>query len=151
MKACIQLTLVFTLAAVSLHGADDPLRAWWKVFDDPHLTSLVERSLDSNNDLKQAAARVNEARAVRGSAAASLQPSIAGAGEYRRQTAGETSIGGLKADALQTALDSVWSLDIGGGLRNSVKAADEDILAAAEARNAIRAAIAGEIGRNYIA
>jgi hypothetical protein len=39
---------------------------WWGAFNDPRLDSLIERAVASNLDLRQAEARVREARALRG-------------------------------------------------------------------------------------
>ena len=41
------------------------VRAWWKVFNDPILESLMDRAVDGNLDLRQAYARIKEARAIR--------------------------------------------------------------------------------------
>ena len=47
---------------------------WWTTFNDPTLTSLVERAVKSNLDLQQAQARILQARANRGIVAADLWP-----------------------------------------------------------------------------
>jgi outer membrane protein TolC len=38
------------------------LRAWWSTFDDPMLTSLIERAANANLDLRTAMLRIDEAR-----------------------------------------------------------------------------------------
>jgi hypothetical protein len=50
------------------------LADWWRSFDDPLLTSLVERGLAQNLDLQQARARVLQARAALKGANAALLP-----------------------------------------------------------------------------
>jgi outer membrane protein TolC len=52
------------------------LANWWTTFDDPTLTSLIERAVRNNVDLKKARARVGEARASRGVSRASLFPTL---------------------------------------------------------------------------
>lgn len=42
------------------------LEQWWTVFNDPILSDLIERARAGNLDLRQAEARVREARAQRG-------------------------------------------------------------------------------------
>ena len=49
---------------------------WWTTFNDPTLTSLVERAVVSNLDLQQAQTRILQARANRGIVAAGLWPAI---------------------------------------------------------------------------
>src|SRR5688572_10188783 len=41
-----------------------PIDRWWTGFDDPMLTSIVERTLEQNLDLAAALARVDQARAA---------------------------------------------------------------------------------------
>ena len=48
--------------AASRRGKD--LTRWWALFDDPILTSLVERAIQSNLDLMRAKARIRQARAA---------------------------------------------------------------------------------------
>src|SRR5215467_5700282 len=50
---------------------------WWTSFQDAELTQLVQRAVANNLDLKLAAARVEEARAVRGIEKSALYPSVA--------------------------------------------------------------------------
>jgi outer membrane protein TolC len=57
------------------------LETWWTVFNDPQLTSLIERAAESNLDVRIALARVNEARARLGIAAAAGQPQVNAGGE----------------------------------------------------------------------
>src|SRR5512139_969363 len=57
---------------------------WWKAFDDPMLTSLVERAIVSNLDLRQAEARIRQARATRGITASGLWPEIDASASYSR-------------------------------------------------------------------
>ena len=59
-------------------GEMDPqaLAAWWTTLNDPELSSLIDRAVLGNLDLKSALARVREARARRGIAKADLFPSL---------------------------------------------------------------------------
>jgi outer membrane protein TolC len=52
------------------------IRSWWRSFDDPLLTSLVERGIVSNLDLKAALARVIESRAAKGLPVSAMLPSV---------------------------------------------------------------------------
>jgi len=55
-------------------AAPDTVTAWWRTFNDPELDSLIDRAARSNLDLRIAQARVREARAQYGIAAAALAP-----------------------------------------------------------------------------
>lgn len=49
----------------------------------------------------------------------------------------------------QVGFDSSWELDVAGGLRKSVKAADAEVRVAEESLNDVRVMVAAEVGRNY--
>lgn len=133
---------------------------WWKSFNDPLLTSLVERAISSNLDLAMAKARIRQARASRGVVAAGLWPQIdAGASYQRSRSSGENSGGAapgasgrnsLERDLFQAGLDSIWELDIFGGVRRNVEASDADIQAAEEDLRDVLISLAGEVGANYV-
>src|SRR5262249_1473892 len=57
----------------------------------------------------------------------------------------------LDGDVFQTNIGSVWELDLAGGLRRSVKAAEANVRAAEEARNDVQVLVSTHIGKNYIA
>jgi NodT family efflux transporter outer membrane factor (OMF) lipoprotein len=131
---------------------------WWTTFDDPVLVSLVERALASNLDLKLAQARIREARAARGIAASGLGPSVNAGGSFERS---QSSSGGMlgnyanATDGVTSSLflagfDASWELDVFGGVRRGVEAADADLLAAEENRNSVQVTLAAETAVNYI-
>ena len=68
--------------------------AWWTTFDDALLTSLVSRTVQANLTLKQAEARVREARALRRIAGADLWPQVQASGSYTRERASKNGISG---------------------------------------------------------
>ena len=133
------------------------LAQWWTVFDDPILTSLDERAVRSNLDLKQAEARIRQARAARGIAASGLGPTVDGTGAVQRSrnpgrnsgwTDGETR--GVVSNSYQAGFDAGWELDIFGGIRRNIEAADADLLAAVENRRDVLVILTAEVARNYI-
>src|SRR5262245_58946165 len=64
---------------VRVESPDAPsLAAWWTSLNDPTLSALIERALAANLTVKQAVARVQEARARRGVAMSGFFPSING-------------------------------------------------------------------------
>ena len=93
-------------AAVSLQADPDP--RWWTSFNDPVLTSLVERTVAGNPDLQQAVLRIVQARQAEAAARGAGLPSLGGQGSYTRQQLGLRGI--LKS---RGAFDSVE------GLRNN--------------------------------
>ncbi len=57
---------------------------WWRLFQDPILDSLVERALAGNQDLRIAAARLQQARDEVTVAASALYPSLSLSGDAAR-------------------------------------------------------------------
>ena len=134
---------------------------WWRGFEDPLLTSLVERALAQNLDLKQASARVVQARAALKNANAALLPSgqvSSQAGETYQSL--ETPIGRIgsafpqferSTESYELNLGASWELDLFGGRDAARDAARADWQASAAAAIAARLAVAAQTADTYIA
>ena len=124
---------------------------WWMTFGDPILTSLVERAVKSNLDLKQAESRILQARAARGIVTAGLWPSVQATGSFTRsRSAAATASTGTQRNLYQAGLDAAWELDIFGGVRRDVEAANADVLAAVEDRRNVLVTLTAEVALNYV-
>ncbi|CAN5714774.1 efflux transporter outer membrane subunit [soil metagenome] len=141
------------------------LRQWWTTFNDATLNSLVDRAAAANLDLKLAAARIREARAARGVANADFYPTVDGTGSYRRirnsqstfnsgsnNNSGSTNFGGSSAERnlFEVGFDSTWEIDVFGGVRRSVEAANADIQASIEDQRDVLVTLLGDVARNYV-
>ena len=125
------------------------LTQWWRQFNDSILTTLVEEAAKTNLDLQIAEARLRQARAARGIAIGGLWPgATASAGYQRFRAAGITS--GDQQDLYQAGLDAVWELDLFGGQRRNVEAADANIQAAIESIRDVQVSIIAEVALDYI-
>lgn len=122
---------------------DPELRSWWRRFEDPQLDGLIDRALADNVDLAVALARVEEVRALRGVAAADLQPELDAEGLANPAS-------GSVPDLFLAGLDAVWEVDVFGGLRRAVEAADADVDASLESWRAVRLAVVGAVASTYI-
>ncbi len=131
--------------------AEQDLASWWTHFNDPALTSLIRGAVESNLDLRLAEARIRQGRAARGVAASGLGPTVDATGSFRRsQSPAAVDTRGPTRNLYQAGFDSAWELDIFGGVRRGVEAADADLLAAVEARHNILVTLAAEVAINYI-
>ena len=141
------------------------LSRWWSAFNDPLLDSLVERAVRSNLDLRLAEARIREARASRVVTAAGAWPTVDVSGSYTRNRASENAIGApaqgavvapsggganLDQNLYRSGFDANWEIDVFGGVRRSVEAADATIDATVEDRRDVLVTLLGEVARNYI-
>ena len=118
---------------------------WWTEFNDPNLTSLIERAVKSNLNLKQAESRLRQARAARRVVSAGQRPTINARGSYTRSDSA-----GVTDDLWRSDLDASWELDIFGGVRRSVEAAKSDIQFAIEDLRDVLVTLCGEVAINYI-
>ncbi len=137
--------------------APSDLAAWWTTFDDPQLSSLIDRAVKGNLDLKKAKARVREARARRVVARAPFFPTVDASGSGTRSRASDNMTGanygatGNNYSTLYNAgFDASWELDIFGGTRRSVEAADADIGAREENLRDVLVSLLAETALNYI-
>jgi len=60
---------------IHLRKATEDMSAWWKVFNDPQLNSLVCAAYNQNLTLRQAGFQILQARAERAIAVGELFPS----------------------------------------------------------------------------
>jgi NodT family efflux transporter outer membrane factor (OMF) lipoprotein len=135
---------------------DVDLARWWAVFDDAILSSLEERAVRSNLDLMQAEARIRQARAARGIAASALGPTVDAAGAFQRsRSPGRSSnwqdgnTRGVVSNHYDAGFDAGWELDIFGGIRRNIEAADADLLASVESRRDVLVRLTAEVARTY--
>jgi outer membrane protein, multidrug efflux system len=138
-------------------ASEKALANWWTVFGDQTLSSLVERAVSSNLDLKLAEARIRQARAARGIVAADMGPTVNASGSFERsQTPGSSittkSLGttGPTSNQYRAGFDASWELDIFGGIRRGIEAADADLEAAVEDRRDVLVTLTAEVARNYL-
>jgi multidrug efflux system outer membrane protein len=133
-----------------------PREAWWKIYDDPALDTLVEEAFRSNADLVVAAARVDEARAVLGEASSFFWPRIDAQGgasrtEVSRRTA--TAFPGFprQFNDYRATLNVSYDLDLFGRLRAGADAARAELAASEASRDAVRLALAAQVAKSYYA
>lgn len=138
-------------------GAQAELVGWWRGFDDATLVSLVERAQAANLDLREADARMREARAERRVARAPLFPSLDASGSYRRigssgaaREASGASASGDSRDQYELALDALFEIDLFGGNRRAAEAADALVELSIEERRAVLVLLIGDVAASYV-
>jgi NodT family efflux transporter outer membrane factor (OMF) lipoprotein len=129
---------------------DKTLSAWWKTLNDPVLDGFVYRAVSNNLDMKKARASIREARARRGVATAELFPALDATGSATRSRASDDT-GSTGTNTLyKTGFDATWELDIFGGVRRSVEAAEADLEVSQEDMRDTLVSLLGEVATNYI-
>lgn len=133
--------------------ADELARGdWWKLFADPVLDDLVVRALASNQDLRAAAARVEQARAAAGIARSDYWPQLALGGSVTREQTSETTAN-VQPHALATTyrspLVASWEIDLFGRVRKLAASARADAEAAAANAESFRLALTSDVAATY--
>lgn len=128
----------------------DQLADWWTGFNDPVLTELIRLALSNNLDVRQAMAKVREARARRGISQAGLFPVLDATGSVSRSRGSENSGGGETRSHYAVGFDAGWEVDIFGGVRRSVEAAEAELGASRENLRDVLVSLTAEVGLNYL-
>lgn len=123
---------------------------WWTVFNDDVLSGLMARVQNSNLDLRQAQARLKEARARRGLAGANLLPTITGKSGASQSGSSEQAGSGQTSEFFSHKIDASWELDIFGKLRRGIEAADANLQASEEELRDILVSLYAETALNYV-
>ncbi|MFO0944744.1 MAG: efflux transporter outer membrane subunit [Planctomycetota bacterium] len=136
--------------------ADNDLREWWKVFNDPVLNALVARAYQQNLTLREAGFRVLEARARRGIAVGNLFPQTQEAfgGYDRYKISGASTLSSYTREEFFSVwsggFNLAWELDFWGRFRRAVEAADADLDASVEFYDQVLVTLIGDVATTYI-
>ncbi len=159
----------FGKPAASQPVADAVDPAWWRLFNDPVLSDLIERVAGENLDVQLATSRLAESRGQLGITSASQFPRLNGSAGYITQQASSKGIfgllgagaagsqaGGIRGSRLQPfdlysyGFDASWELDLWGRVRRSIESSDAALTASAEARRDALLSAMAEVARDYI-
>jgi multidrug efflux system outer membrane protein len=125
---------------------------WWQLFADPVLDGLVVRALAANQDLRAAAARVEQARAAAGVARSAYWPQVGATGTVvREQTSSttETRFPDTLTTTFRAPLAASWEIDLSGRVRHLTAGARADAEATAAAFESVRLALVADVAATY--
>jgi multidrug efflux system outer membrane protein len=127
---------------------------WWRGFNDPELERLIDLAVAGNHDLRIAAARVLEARALRSQAILSALPIVQSGASYTNSLASRDLEPGYTRSQRELSLftagfDAAWEVDIFGGARRAIQAASAGVAATEESRRDVLVSLIAEVARNY--
>ncbi|SEF57280.1 efflux transporter outer membrane subunit [Thauera chlorobenzoica] len=133
------------------------LAHWWSALGDPVLDRLIDTAQAQNLDLRQAMARIEEARALRDRIAGERLPTAsAGASVNRRRQSenGPLPIGSIPGlDATQTiydaGFDATWEVDLFGAKQRALEGASARLQATEIEAQGVRMRIVAEVARTW--
>jgi NodT family efflux transporter outer membrane factor (OMF) lipoprotein len=129
----------------------------WQSLGDPVLTQLIESALAHNPDLREAEANLRAARAQRDAAAGYKLPELdatASATEQQLSANGELPVDQIphfnrRFSLYDVGFDASWEIDLWGGTRRTVEAAQRRSEAAAERQHDALLQVVAEVVRTY--
>ena len=127
--------------------------AWWSLFPDPDLQTLIRTALAQNYDLRIAVARILQAQSRVTIARSQEFPTVDGSvnAPYAAYTGGDLPTT-LFRPQLPTAgwIDVAWELDFWGKFRRNTESAQADLLATDEARYVVTATLVTDVADAYL-
>jgi NodT family efflux transporter outer membrane factor (OMF) lipoprotein len=148
------LAISRSFAPYRLSDAAFPTQDWWNALGDPQLDALIREALQGSPTLAAADARLRQARAQAGLAAAARKPTLGASAQYTGVQAPETlvppPIGGDLQGSTVLMLDFKWAPDLWGGQRAQYEAAVGQARAAEVDTQAARLALSSNIARTYV-
>lgn len=128
--------------------ADAP---WWQIFDDSALQELIREALRSSYDLKAAAARVDEARAMIGVARATILPQVDLATSAQRDRNSKVIYPTARrlVSTYSGGFNTSWEIDLWGRLRQKIRSAKMEAQAAEEFRRGVVITLVADTAQSY--
>jgi outer membrane protein, multidrug efflux system len=129
-----------------------PRGEWWTHFADPTLDELITGALAANQDLRAAAARVEQARAAAGVARGGYWPQIAAQGDVSRARTSSTTdnvFPNSLTTTYQAPLGIAWELDLFGRVRHMNASARADAEGTAATFESVRLALTTDVAATY--
>ncbi len=123
--------------------------AWWDLYDDPLLDTMIFLALEHNRDVKTALSRIEQAYAVLGVSRADLFPQI---GYELSATYGKPDPSGAGADAAPLFVitpNVYWELDFWGKVRRANQAAQQEIYASEDALRQVQVSLISAVADGY--
>lgn len=140
--------------AVDLAAGQEPAHTWWQALDDATLAGLVERALEENRDIRQAAANVTAARRLLRLEQTSRRPQGELNATFQRRRLAGAAFGFEDVTFPDTNFYDLtanlsWELDFFGRVRRGVEAALADAQAAEALRRDAQVLVVAEMVTAY--
>ena len=133
---------------------EQQLGAWWNVFNDPTLNTLIQSAYQQNLTLRVAGARILEARAQLGIAQGNLFPQSQSAfADYTRvklsPNTANPPVAAWYSD-WDGGLTASWELDFWGRYRRAIEAADAELDASVEDYDDVLVVLLSDVAASYV-
>jgi multidrug efflux system outer membrane protein len=122
--------------------------AWWEMFNDPMLDTLIKVGLDSNKDVLIAAARIEEYKATLGLKKADTWPAF----NYQGNGTYGTYSGFVSESPTFNSFGGVgvnWEIDFWGKYRRASEGARADLLGSEFSKRSVQISLISQISASY--
>lgn len=123
--------------------------AWWKVFADPQLDTLISQASDNNTSIQLAANRLAKARALTRQSQAQALPQINASAGYSRQDGPLVNAAGSSGSLWNIGASLAWEADLSGRIAKDIQAGTFDAQAQEASLRATRLLIQSEVAQTY--
>ncbi|CAD6879604.1 Efflux transport system, outer membrane factor (OMF) lipoprotein [Methylomonas albis] len=150
-----QLPAAFVNAAPAEFAEREVETAWWQLFNDQQLSSLIDQTIQHNYELKAARANLSEARALYLETGLNLLPTVTSHGNYTEQKRStgsfnnRTGVFPRELKLYNTGFDASWEVDFFGRVRRNVEASNDEVEAQEASLRDIGVSLIAETARNY--
>ncbi len=140
-----------TSAKVTAKPADDKtLSNWWSTLNDPVLTSLEERAVKANLDLRSAEAKVRQAQAQRNIAKAGLLPTVTADGSATGTRSSSRAGSGSFGQSYSAGVTASWEPDFYNKLHGQIAIYEADLQSAQESLRDVLVSLTAEVALDYV-
>lgn len=122
-------------------------QAWWRAFNDPQLSRLIEAALARNNDLAVSGLKLRQARLKAGLAADAEVPSLSA--DLNTSRSQRLSGGHGSSQSSSASISLSYELDLWGKLARSHDAAEWEAQASAQDLEATALSLSGSVASLY--
>ena len=149
-RPAMEVPAEFRISVEQTPQADD--RLWWQGFGDPVLDGLVEEALKNNEDLRIAAARVDEFHGAMMQVRARLVPGVGYSVQSGQQQPSRAVPPGSDAtvNSVSGGFTAGWEIDVWGRVRNLTAASVADWQASEADRRAAVLSVVGATVTGYL-
>jgi multidrug efflux system outer membrane protein len=148
-----------TFKSAAANGDQDVLSVeWWRLYRDAGLDQLIDTANQSNQTLRQAVARIDEARALARIAASYRYPTVTGNAALARQRTSPNRASTFTGQPVGTSatfndwlvpVDLSYEIDVFGRVRRSLEAARAAALASEDDAAVVRLTVQTDVAQYY--
>ena len=123
---------------------------WWDAFQDDALRDLIRAAVEQNYDVRIAAARIVEARALLGITRADQLPEVsAGLSAVNQRLPQSPGRPPIETSATQVSVSAAWELDFWGKFRRATESARARLLSEEWAQRQVVSSLVSDVAAAY--